>query len=54
MSKKAWLAFDLGAESGRAQNVLLNQKTVDACGLPVIAGPYLAIAVGNAPVQAMG
>lgn len=39
---------------GGAQNHVLNQMTADACGIPMIAGPYEATAIGNALVQAMG
>ncbi len=39
---------------GGAQNELLNQMTADACGKPVITGPYEATAIGNVLVQAMG
>jgi len=39
---------------GGSRNEMLNQFTADALGLPVLAGPEEATAVGNFMVQAMG
>lgn len=38
---------------GGSQNHLLNQLTAEACGVPVIAGPVEATAIGNLIVQMM-
>lgn len=39
---------------GGSQNALLNQATANSIGMPVIAGPAEATAIGNAMIQAKG
>jgi len=39
---------------GGCRNEFLNQFTANATGLPVVAGPEEATALGNIAVQAMG
>jgi rhamnulokinase len=39
---------------GGSQNQLLNQMTANATGIPVVAGPSEATAIGNAMMQAKG
>lgn len=39
---------------GGSRNIMLNQFTADAIGLPVLAGPEEATATGNCMAQAMG
>lgn len=39
---------------GGCQDDLLNQLTADACGVPVLAGPVEATAIGNLLVQMIG
>ncbi len=48
--KASWgRKFDvLHVVGGGSQNRLLNQLTANACGIPVVAGPGEATALGNA------
>lgn len=39
---------------GGSQNKLLNQATADSVGIPVVAGPSEATAIGNVMIQAKG
>jgi len=43
----------LNMVGGGIQNGLLDQFTADACGIPAVAGPVEATAIGNILVQAM-
>lgn len=38
---------------GGSRNAFLNQVTAEACGIPVVAGPAEATAIGNIMIQAM-
>lgn len=38
---------------GGSRNAFLNQLTADACGIPVVAGPAEATAIGNIMIQAV-
>lgn len=62
--KYAWVVDRLGGATGRSidqihvvgggsQNTLLCQMTADISGLPVVAGPVEATAIGNIAVQAI-
>ena len=55
-----WLESILGTTirtvhvvGGGCRNALLNQFAADACGIPVLAGPVEATAVGNILLQAI-
>jgi rhamnulokinase len=41
----------LNIVGGGSQNLLLNQLAADRCGIPVLAGPVEATAIGNLMAQ---
>lgn len=49
-----WRCEVLHVVGGGSRHALLNQMTADATGLPVLAGPQEATALGNVLIQAIG
>lgn len=49
-----WCCEVLHVVGGGSRHTLLNQMTADATGIPVLAGPQEATALGNVLIQALG